>query len=114
MPIALTPKKEHQYILEAERNSESPTVFTIRALSSVEMSNILDKHGSTGALVEFSRIGIVTWDNFNDEFGSAVRCEKMGGRLSDKSMSRLTLLDLSEIGAQINSISNATADDLGK
>jgi len=87
MVIALTPKKERRFELEAERGQPDATVFILRTLTPDELAEVVDSttsldkatggmrfHHTRAALLAL-RYALVGWERFLDERGEEVRFE---------------------------------------
>lgn len=122
MAIALDPKRRVDYVLKAERGTETPTVFHLRALTFRERCDLNDalmavEGGETfyrtGTLQrERLRSGLVGWSNFNDASGAAVRfVADPNGKASDASLDYLDQATASELSDAIADLSVLSGPD---
>lgn len=85
MVIALTPKKETRYELEAERGEPTATTFILRALTPDELADVVDsttgidkttgemRFHHTRAGLKALRMALIGWERLLDERGEEVR-----------------------------------------
>ena len=85
MVIALTPKKETRYELDAERGQPDATGFLLRTLTPNELADVVDSttgiDKSTGEMrfhhtragLSALRMALVGWDRLRDDRGEDVR-----------------------------------------
>lgn len=118
MPIAIDPKKTWDYILKAERESESPTVFHLATLTVAEEAALQDKLvavkdgaaqvASGTHTLEVLRIGLVGWSGFRFCDGTEAPFKTDPGRkvrgramVSDESLDLLAPADRKELAEAI-------------
>ena len=131
MPIAFDPSVPWEYILEAERGAEKPTVFLLAAITVGAEAVLQDKLVSVDGATKTTRVqsgthelsilrsGLVGWRDFYDAKGDPVpfetdRGRMVGGRaqVADASLDRLRPRERREIAEAIverNTLSESEA-----
>lgn len=84
MVIAINADERREYVVEADRGEDNPTVFHLRFLTAAERAHLEDGgwkmhsqsqeiHMCSGALrITAIQAGLEDWDNFKDEDGNDV------------------------------------------
>jgi len=104
---------ESDYIIESDRDSETPTIFKLKPMDGQQYMGVMaEANMDQDGMMTFSertmkntlRYGLVGWNNFPDEEGKEVK-------FSRHNFGRIPVTELTELFSEIIRISSISEDE---